>query len=396
MNICIVYQDDYPWDVRIEKFCVAFSENGNKVNLIAKNFKCLQSTEKINDNFTINRLKCYNNKYINLLLNFPAFFSATWIYKIYTISKKNDSELIIVRDLPLALSAIFVGKILRIPVAMDMAENYPEMIRDTWKYGKIKKLDILIRNPYLLKIIELISLRYLDGVYTVSNESKNRLISLNVDANKIFVVGNTPTINKISINIPIYNEIRSLSNFNILYVGGLEESRGLDVAIKAIQEVSNEISDCALIIVGSGPALENLKMLSKNLHIDDKVFLLGWKPHDLINSIIKASDVGIVPHFVTNHTDTTLPNKIFDYMGLGKPIIVSNSKSLANIVNEANCGFVFKDKDFKSLAKKILFLYNYKNRNTIGENGKNAVQIKYNWNVDAKNLLKSLPFFKLF
>lgn len=386
----MIYQDDYPWDVRVEKMCTAFVDNKNKVNLIAKNYNHSVCTEIIKKNFEINRLRCYKNKYINCLFNFPAFFSPAWIIKIYQVAKNNSTELIIVRDLPLALSAILVGKVLKIPVAMDMAENYPEMIRDTWKYGKISKFDFLIRNPFLLKYLELLALRYLDGVYVVSEESKKRLLTLNVKEEKIFVVGNTPIINEY-VNIKtLFEEVRLLSKFNILYVGGLEECRGLDIVIRAIPEILSFINDFAIVIVGDGASLEYLKRLSVNLNVKERVFFLGWKSHDLIPSIINACDVCVVPHYVTNHTNTTLPNKIYDYMMHGKPVLVSSSKSLVNVVISTKCGYVFEDRNVKSFSENILLLFNCKDRENMGNNGKKAVVEILNWGVDSGILIKSL------
>lgn len=390
MNICIVYQDNYPWDVRIEKFCKTFANNGHNVYLVAKNSENDQNFEKISKNFEIHRLKFFKNRYLNLLFNFPAFFSFTWITKVYNVAKNNKCKLIIVRDLPLTLSAVFVGRLLKIPVFMDMAENYPEMIRDTWKYGKISKIDYLIRNPFILKKMELFSLLYVTKLYVVSEESKERLLALNVSGNKIYVIGNTPCIDNISFNDSIYNEIRTISDFNILYVGGLEESRGLEIVIKSMPEIKKYIENFAFIIVGKGNSYEYLKKLALDLNVSKNVFFIGWKPHVSIYSIIKGSDIGIIPHYVTNHTNTTLPNKLYDYMLQGKPVLVSNSKSLSNIVLKENCGYVFRDKDVSSFSEKILSLIKSEDRAFLGENGRNAVKQLYNWDEDSKVLLDSL------
>ena len=82
-----------------------------------------------------------------------------WFYKIYSAVKRSNADLIIVWDLPLAITAILVGRLTSTPVCMDMAENYPAMIEDTWVYKGLTIIDFFIRNPYLLKILEKSSLK---------------------------------------------------------------------------------------------------------------------------------------------------------------------------------------------------------------------------------------------
>lgn len=51
------------------------------------------------------------------------------------------------RDLPLALSALWVGEIIKVPVILDMAENYPLMLKSMFEYEKNIISNFIIRNP---------------------------------------------------------------------------------------------------------------------------------------------------------------------------------------------------------------------------------------------------------
>jgi hypothetical protein len=81
---------------------------------------------------------------------FPAFFNPRWVRAIRRTVKRCASDLILVRDLPLAPTAIFVGGQCGVPVVLDMAENYPAMIRDIWTSRKNKLHDVLVRNPSIV------------------------------------------------------------------------------------------------------------------------------------------------------------------------------------------------------------------------------------------------------
>lgn len=389
MNICFVYQDEYPWDVRVEKFCKKLSNNNYKIHLVSRNRRNLIRSELVSNTFEIVRLKYHKNNFLNEICNVPAFFSITWFLNIYKTVKNNNCNLIIVRDLPLALTCIFVSKFLNVKVYMDMAEDYPEMISDTWKYGKVSKIDYIIRNPKLLKILEAITIKYLDLIYVVSDESKSRLINLGVSSSKICVIGNTPMIENEKFDSIDIN-IRSKSNFNIVYVGGLEETRGLETVIEALSYFKEFMSDFAFIVVGTGTSLSRLEELTCKYELTKYINFLGWRSPELIAPILNASDVCIVPHYVTNHTDTTLPNKIYDYMLCGKPVLTTNSKSLKNLVEKEKCGYVYNDKDATDLKNKLILLFDEQKRIVMGNNGKSAVLNKYNWTIDSQYLLNTI------
>lgn len=391
LKICFLYQDQYPWDVRIEKFCNSLVSHGCKVNLVCRNRDDLDVTEHFNDSFIINRLSFFKNSFVNDLCNIPAFFSPFWLYKTYKVISEYGCNVIIVRDLPLVPSGILLGMFMKIPVVMDMAENYPAMIADTWKYGKVSKIDFLIRNPMLLRVFEKVVIQKLDGIFVVSEQSKRRLVSLGANSEKISIVGNTPIIDKNKgIDQSTFSKYRSISDMILLYVGGLEETRGLETVVKSIPELKKTYPDIVFLVVGTGSSLEYLKALSIKLQVENNVCFCGWITPQDIPTIIKASDICVIPHYVTEHTDSTIPNKIYDYMLQGKPVIATNSKSLIDIIENNNCGLIYQQANVKDFVEKVKLLSNNKSREIYGKYGYEAVIEKYNWKYDEKILFESL------
>jgi glycosyltransferase involved in cell wall biosynthesis len=82
-------------------------------------------------------------------------------------------------------------------------------------------------------------------------------------------------------------------------------------------------------------------------------------------------------------------------MAMGKPVIVSNCVPMKRITEETACGLAFQSGDVNSLKSALrTLLLNPTLRTTLGQNGRNAVLEKYNWDVDRKILLRvieSLP-----
>ena len=125
------------------------------------------------------------------------------------------------------------------------------------------------------------------------------------------------------------------------------------------------------------------------MNVKENVVFEGWQNVTLFPSFIKASEVCISPLIRNRHHDTTYANKLFQYMSIGKPVVVSDCVAQKNLVNETNCGLIHKAGDEKELAEKSIELYkNPELRKQMGANGKRAVLEKYNWENTSKNLIK--------
>jgi glycosyltransferase involved in cell wall biosynthesis len=94
---------------------------------------------------------------------------------------------------------------------------------------------------------------------------------------------------------------------------------------------------------------------------------------------LAKSDLCVIPHVNNLFINTTIPNKLFQYMFMAKPVLVSDAKPLARIVNESSCGFVFQSGNAADAAAAIERAYAARDDLTIGERGKKAVLEKYTW-----------------
>lgn len=398
MKVCYVFQDQYPWDVRAEKITDSLVAHGIEIHIVSRNRDGLPRSQWLNQRLCVHRLPGEYHPFIRKVINFPAFFSPFWLKALYSVTKEVIPAVIIVRDLPLAPAALLIGHLYSVPVVMDMAENYPAMIRDTWTYGEIRPIDLVVRNPFLLKVMEKMILPRLDGILAVSTSSAERIIRLGVGRDRVFVVSNTPRLANLKLGGSTKRKslVRHLSNYILLYVGGLEETRGLEIVVRALPSVVREIPSLLFVIVGSGTSEMRLRKIAADLGVAKNMLLLGWMEPHLIPLVIQECDIGIVPHYVTEHTDTTVPNKIFDYMVHRKPVVVTHARSLKEIVDSNQCGRVYIDKDPACLAQILLELRSEILRKSLGESGFQAVQNRFNWNEDEKVLMSSIVRFAPF
>lgn len=392
MIICHVWDADYPWDVRVEKICDSLIKK-HEVHLVCRNSLRRPRYECVN-NLHIHRLPYLPEEYrwLNRAIGFPAFFNPVWIYQIWHTVRQTKADVILVRDLPLALTAVAVGRLVGIPVVLDMAENYPAMIRDLWDRQGFSVVDFLVRNPKVVRLVERISLKLCDHIVVVVEESRDRLVALGVPEAKVSLVINTPTADRLVETVPSLDRLvpRDAGNLVLVYLGLLEWPRGIETAIRAIATVRMKIAGVRLLIVGSGRHERDFRALVEQLNLQKQVQFLGWLDYVAAIRVIDESDIGLVPHHATESWNTTVPNKLFDYMSKGKPVIVSNAKPVERIVREEQCGIVFQEQDSEDLARAIVTLEPELVRTAMGRRGRDAIARKYNWSVDEQRLYLAL------
>lgn len=392
MIVCHVWDADYPWDVRVEKICDSLLKE-HEVHLVCRNTLRRPRYERVNG-LHIHRLPCLSERYgrLNRFVGFPAFFNPVWIYSIWKTVRQTKADVILVRDLPLALTAIAVGRLARIPVVLDMAENYPAMIQDLRDRQGFSVVDSLIRNPMLVRLVERISLRLCDHILVVVEESRNRILTLGTPESKVSLVINTPAPGRVvgPSPLPATPMTGDDGSLAIVYLGILEWPRGMETTIRAIASVRTRIAGVKLVVIGSGRHEQDFRDLVAQLGLRKHVQFLGWLDLAAAIAIVDKSDIGLVPHHVTDHSNTTIPNKLFDYMSMGKPVIVSDAKPIERIVREEQCGIVFRDRDSEDLARAIAALEPVSVRTEMGRRGRDAVARKYNWAVDEERLLQAL------
>lgn len=377
----------FPPDIRVEKEIESLHYN-NKIFLLCplrNNKPKLELTEKL----TIIRIF---NTIERWLSNIEVMFrikSILWISHIRKFVKENKIDVLHVHDLPLLYSAHIVAKELNIKLVSDLHENYPEMLAENLKLpiSSISSIPHLFNrfiNIEKWKKYEKTILNKVDSIIVVVDESKNRLLNeLKINGSKIYVV---PNFDK-----PSYKnkKISGKGKLSFFYAGGFDYIRDLYTVLDAYSilpiEIKNEIE--VTLIGGTGSDLKNLINYCKNLKLNKSVKILGYVPFDEMHKIMVNADVGLVPHVKSRHTDSTIPHKLFQYMALEMPVIVSDCDPLKRIVNDSNCGLVYKSKDPESLKKTIINIYSdTKKRNLMAKNAKNAVDEKYNWNHCTKEL----------
>ena len=139
-----------------------------------------------------------------------------------------------------------------------------------------------------------------------------------------------------------------------------------------------------------GGLLPEGHMLSHQIErASDRVRYLGWLPYEKVIDHTLVADILFAfydPSVPQNRLSS--PNKLFEAMMAGKPIIVSDGTWGANTVKEENCGLVVPYGDVKAVAAALLRLKTDPHlRQKLGANGRRAYEQKYSWRIMEQGLL---------
>ena len=172
----------------------------------------------------------------------------------------------------------------------------------------------------------------------------------------------------------------------MVYVGGITRLRGAIEMVRAMEYLSH-IKNIRLDLIGKLVPQELEKELKSMLGYR-QVRFYGWKPWSEAWKHVQRAIAGLVIfHPAPNH-EKALPNKLFEYMAAGIPVIASNFPLWKNIIEKNKCGLCVNPLDPKEIARAIEYLLTHpEEARKMGENGRRAVEKQYNWEMEAEKLL---------
>jgi glycosyltransferase involved in cell wall biosynthesis len=393
-RIVYLWDADYPWDVRTEKSCLALTQAGHEVHIVARNKQWRPTMETLPEG-RVHRMPPWrwSGQRIDGVLGFPAFFSPRWRSLLSRIVREVRAEMIIARDIPLCPTAVHVGRRHGVPVILDMAENYPAMMRDLWIVGRHRPIDYAVRNPRLVQIAERYCLEHVQHILTVVEESSNRLAGLGVDPKRMTVVSNTPPISrvqKLASSSSSAGSDTGRSSIDVVYLGLLEVPRGVLEMINAVAQLAeNGFKQFRLQIIGDGRDAALFRKRAAQLGLgEERVQFYGRLPYPEALTLVARADIGVISHHANESWNTTIPNKLFDYMAAGLPVVSSDTIPCARILRETGAGELFRSGDSADLANALIRLIDPSRRLELGNKGRSAIVQHYNWEHDSAALLE--------
>lgn len=317
----------------------------------------------------------YATKRFPLWFKKGALFYANLNLRLFFFLLFHKCDLIVANDLDTLLAGRFAQK----------WKKNCELVYDSHEY--FTGVPELVARPKVQQIWERIEARIfpkLEKIYTV-NQSIADLYEAKY-GKKLFVVRNVSP--KIGVLEAVRKEDYNLptdEKMLILQGAGINVDRGAEELVEAMQSIENAI----LVFVGDGDVVPFLKKYVAENQLENKVFFLGKRPYREMMAITRLADIGLSLDKGTNiNYQNSLPNKIFDYIQAGTPVLASGMKEVKKVIEETHVGEILEEVTSSELVKKLhKMLENDEKLTFYAENCLQAAQI-LNWENESKVLGK--------
>jgi glycosyltransferase involved in cell wall biosynthesis len=389
-KICMPVYSYYPFDPRVRRAAEALIECGHSVDVI-----CLKGESEDRagtyNGVNIYRLPLEHRRggYLRYLYNYSMFFILSF-FMLNTLDNKKRYDVIHVHSLPDFLVFItYFQKLKGKKIVLDLHEAMPEIFAARFN----KDMDSpLVRIPIVL---ERRSHAFATHIITVNDAIKKILIKRGVPEEKITVIMNSPDQKlRLKIDLEDFKIKLGLENkFLLVFVGGINYERNIEVILEAMGKLKSQIPNLFFVLFGHMYGhkgidyKEHLKALVKNLGLEKQVYIGGKLNPEEVSGYLDLTDFGIVSYIRNPLTDVAVPNKVFEYIALNKPIIVCRLKALHSLLGD-DAAIYYKPEDANDLASKILWLHKHKDElDGMVENSR-EIYDKCKWEVMKKRLQK--------
>jgi|SRR5450432_527937 glycosyltransferase involved in cell wall biosynthesis len=337
--ITVTVISDLVTDYRVHKICQTLHNEGYRVHLVgSRNKRSLALNSRD-----------YQTDRIKLWFTGTALFYAEFNIRLFFRLLQQKPDIFLGNDLDVMPATMLVARLMKKPLVYDSHEYFLGMAgmehkpirRNIWKFIEAR---IFSRLKYM---------------YTVSDSIRN--LYRRIYHKKLFVVRNLPLKDPLNPELTAEEAewIRSIDgripenkNLLIFQGAGINESRGAEELVYSM--IFLEASDYHLLIVGGGDVFPKLeKMIGQN-HLSQKITLIPKVPFAVLGHFTRKAQLGISidKSSVLNHK-YSLPNKLFEYLHAGVPVLASRLVEQERIINEYEVGAFIEDYQPEHIAGKI-------------------------------------------
>lgn len=357
-RVAIVRHSFYPSELNVKREAEALRDAGYGVDVI-----CLRNPDEASSE-TIEGVNVYRlpvghkrGKILRYLWEYNAFFALA-ATKLARLHRKNHYAAVQVNTMPDYL--VFVAlypKLTGARVVLHLHEPVPEL------FGTMFPSRWYTR-PFLwtLERVEQASIRFADRAITVTDQMRDNFVRRGADPGKIAVVVNVPDDRYF--RLERYEHLRDKVDgikreesargvFRVLTHGSIEERYGFDTIVRAVALAKDKVPGIEFRFMGDGDHLAGVLALAQDLGVGERVHYLGFVPFEQMIEEILLADVCVVaveknPYSVLVHT-----NKMFEYMALRRPVIMSRLDAVAAYMHD-DAALYFQSGNAHELAERLV------------------------------------------
>lgn len=364
-RIAVLVSNDLVHDQRVRKTCEVFLAAGLEVTLVGRK---LPDSEPIDRPYETHRFEK-----MRWSAGFLFYLSLQWRLLRYLYRHRKRFDAVWANDLDTLLPAYLVAKRRRWPLIYDSHEYFTEAAGLTGRpFPK-----------FVWTRLEAWVFPKLRHVFTV-NDSIARIYEKKYKV-KVGVVRNMPLLTEAP--EPLSRRELGLPEGKLLILQGafMDKDRGVLEAVRAMQF----LDDVHLLLVGAGEEWEKAGELSNELGLDHRITRLPKQPFERLRQFTASADVGLsldkAVHFNYLYS---LPNKLFDYIHAGTPVLASPLPEVQKVVETYKLGRVIHNWEPEHIAAEIRHLLDTPKSAYSGALRKAASEL--NWQSQTPIILEAL------
>ena len=377
MNIVMLVLNNITYDARVHKQAVSLSRAGYSVTVIGLLDDASPSREEKNG-YSILRLKIRSFKGSSDTLT--QFFR----YLEFNL-------LAVMTILSLHPEVCHAHALQALPACwLAAAISRCKLIYDSHEFEQGQDFSAGSRIPRLMQLLwvwpEKLFIHSADAVLTVSESLADALVRT-YRIEKPLVIRNCPE--RSSLDSPVLQNNKHDVEIPpgwpvILYQGILSQGRGLSELIRS----ADYMSDLVLLFVGDGILFHELQQAAHSIMTNVRCIFTGKVAMEELPSLTMQANIGVIltQNTCQNHY-YSLPNKLFEYLQAGLPVIGSNLPEIAHIIEENKVGVIVNPQNPQDIATGIKQLLDNKVYSKAKQNTVRAAEI-YNWENESGKLIK--------
>ena len=296
--------------------------------------------------------------------------------RAFYLAWQQGADLYHFHDPELLPTGMLLKILTRAKIIYDVHEDLPKQILNKhWIPKYLKQV-----ASWCAEIAEMAGARFFDRIVAATPAIARRF-----PVSKTVVVQNFPKLGELAAALPVsYNDRPPVA----AYVGGISRERGIEEMVRAVGLLPDKI-EARLVLAGSFSPPELEKDIQQ-LRGWERVDYLGWQSREGVKKLLSGARVGLVLfHPAPNHLEAQ-PNKLFEYMSAGIPVVASDFPLWREIVEGVGCGLLVDPLNPEEIAKAILWLFQHQaEARAMGERGQKAINERYNWAIESKKLLQA-------
>lgn len=389
MNILYIHQyfvtPSEPGGTRSYWLARELIKNGHKITMITSSTKFKEDVKVVDvDGINVIYIKEKYDQNMNLARRLKAFLK--FMYKSSIVAfKQKDINLVIATSTPLTIGIppLILKWFKKIPFVFEVRDLWPEV---PIQMGALNNKLIIKAARFFEKTIY----KNASHVIALSPGMQNGVIKY-IKLEKTSMIPNMAKMDEFwprEKNTLLIEQLGlKKDSFKILHFGSLGLANGAHTIIESAKLLNNR-DDIEFLFVGGGSTEKDLIAQVQNYNLQNVKFL-GKFPMKEVSEIVNFSDVSIISFLNLPILYTNSPNKLFDSLSAGKPIIVNSAGWTKDIVEEYKCGYYVDPNTPEDLVNKIINLKrNPLVANEMGVNSRKLAETIYDKSILCKQFVE--------